>query len=345
MKNSLIMTSLLIASFSPYVVAESLFDKLKKKAEEIITEQETKADQKIDQTIDETVDSAEKAVYEGGDTANTQPSNSQVAVSGDNGNAMLVKMTQTELKRLGYPVSVDGAYGPGTRNAILAYEADNGRQLTGNVSPDLINALKGTTTTNTASTPVQTAAVQPAAGTQTQYTNQSVSSSAGVKGQGQMQQFYTDCESAKATSASQQAYLCWTACANAAKMERLGQEVPAKLLNSCAASHQAAMDSISAKPAQQPVAQNATTVAAATEASHGALAPYINEMRALGAECQSIPGDDKNVRTCARNCNQLADLFMGYKVNESKINESIIQQARYRLDQCKQRHKWAMESQ
>ena len=154
MKNSLITFSLLFVFLVPQVSAESLLDKLKRKADEIMAEQEAKADQKIDKTFDDTVDSAEKAVYEGGDTttsgtsnsANVNTSSSQTVVTGDNGNAMLVKMAQAELKRLGYPVSVDGVYGNGTRNAILAFEADNGRPLSGNVSPALINALKSTPT-------------------------------------------------------------------------------------------------------------------------------------------------------------------------------------------------------
>ena len=148
MKNFLISLSVVFVFVMPQVSAESLFDRIKRKADEIIAEQEAKADQKIDKTIDDSVDSAEEAVYEGGGTttSNTSAGNSastnQTAATGDNANAMLVKMTQTELKRLGYSVSVDGVYGTGTRNAILAYEADNGRQLSGNVSPDLINALK-----------------------------------------------------------------------------------------------------------------------------------------------------------------------------------------------------------
>jgi L-lactate utilization protein LutC len=152
MRIRIFIVSLLIVFFTPQLSAESFFDKIKKKADQIMAEQEAKADQKMDQKIDETVDSAEKAVYEGGETANpnasagtiSSSSTSQTVVSGDNGNAMLVKMAQTELKRLGYPVSVDGVYGTGTRNAIIAFEADNGRPLSGNVSPDLINALKGT---------------------------------------------------------------------------------------------------------------------------------------------------------------------------------------------------------
>jgi peptidoglycan hydrolase-like protein with peptidoglycan-binding domain len=147
MKNSLITLSVVLVFVIPQVSAESLFDKIKRKADEIMAEQEAKADQKIDQTIDETVDSAEKAVYEGGETTtsitNSGTSTSQTVVTGDNANAMLVKMAQTELRRLGYPVTVDGVYGNGTRNAILAFEADQGRPLSGNVSPDLINALKG----------------------------------------------------------------------------------------------------------------------------------------------------------------------------------------------------------
>ena len=157
MKNSLITFSVLFVMLVPQVSAESLFDKIKRKADEVMAKQEAKADQKIDKTIDDTVDSAEKAVYEGGDTTTSSTSNSanvnsssQAVVTGDNGNAMLVKMAQAELKRLGYTVSVDGVYGNGTRNAILAFEADNGRPLSGNVSPALINALKNTPTPGSA---------------------------------------------------------------------------------------------------------------------------------------------------------------------------------------------------
>jgi len=159
MKTPLITVSLLIVFFSPQLPAESLFDKIKRKADEVMAKQEAKADQKIDKTIDDTVDSAEKAVYEGGESTTSSTStttgpntnsSSQTVVAGDNANAMLVKMAQAELKRLGYPVSVDGVYGNGTRNAILAFEADNGRPLSGNVSPQLINALKSTPTPGSA---------------------------------------------------------------------------------------------------------------------------------------------------------------------------------------------------
>lgn len=59
-----------------------------------------------------------------------------------NRDARLVKDVQKELARIGYPVSVDGAYGPGTRKAILQFEADSGRAATGNVSPELVTALR-----------------------------------------------------------------------------------------------------------------------------------------------------------------------------------------------------------
>ena len=177
MKNPLITLSVVFVFLVPQVSAESLFDKIKKKVDDTIAKQEAKADQKIDQKIDETVDSAEKAVYEGEtSTAKTNTgagaSYSQTVVTGDNGNPMLVKMTQTELKRLGYSVSVDGAYGPGTRNAILAYEADSGRPLTGNVSPDLVNALKsaptsGNAVTKQTSSPGTVAAYQASTSTAT----------------------------------------------------------------------------------------------------------------------------------------------------------------------------------
>ena len=156
MKSPLVIASLLVVFFTPQLSAQSLFDKIKQKADQIMAEQEAKADQKIDQKIDETVDSAEKAVYEGEESTtsststSTSSSSSQTVVTGDNGNAMLVKMAQAELKRLGYPVSVDGVYGTGTRNAIIAFEADHGRPLSGNVSPELINALKSTPTPGSA---------------------------------------------------------------------------------------------------------------------------------------------------------------------------------------------------
>lgn len=59
-----------------------------------------------------------------------------------NSDARLVRDVQKELKRIGYPVSVDGAYGPGTRKAILQFEADSGRAQTGNTSPELLAALR-----------------------------------------------------------------------------------------------------------------------------------------------------------------------------------------------------------
>ncbi|NCF21136.1 MAG: hypothetical protein GWP63_23175 [Haliea sp.] len=150
MKNSLITFSVLLVFLVPQVSADSWLDKWKKKAEEILDEQEAKADQKMDKKIDETVDSAEDTVYGNGST--TSPSTTagtsagQTVTGGDNANPMLVQMAQAELKRLGYPVAVDGVYGNGTRNAILAFEVDHGRPLSGNVSPQLINALKNTPT-------------------------------------------------------------------------------------------------------------------------------------------------------------------------------------------------------
>jgi hypothetical protein len=60
-----------------------------------------------------------------------------------NADVDLVRLTQKELKRIGYEVSVDGAYGPGTRKAILQFESDNGLKVTGNVSPQLLSKLKG----------------------------------------------------------------------------------------------------------------------------------------------------------------------------------------------------------
>ena len=327
MKYPLIVWSLLIIFVTPQVSAQSLFDRIKKKADEIIAEQEAKADQKIDQKIDETVDSAEKAVYEGGETTTastgTGAGTSQTAVTGDNGNPMLVKMTQTELKRLGYSVSVDGVYGTGTRNAILAYEADNGRQLTGNVSPDLINALKGTTTTNTASTPVQTAA-----GTQTQYTNQSVSSNAGAKGQGQMQQFFNDCKAAKPPT--QQTQRCVMYCTNAAKFETLGHEVPEKSRNSCVSLHKAAMEGLAfSTDNQSTIESNA------------------KEMRMLTAECQSIfENNAANIhvqsysKLCLSKCRQGAERAAQW----TNFSDEAMVTTERDIQACRERHELAKSS-
>ena len=58
MKSPLVIASLLVVFFTPQLSAQSLFDKIKQKADQIMAEQEAKADQKIDQKIDETVDSA-----------------------------------------------------------------------------------------------------------------------------------------------------------------------------------------------------------------------------------------------------------------------------------------------
>ena len=113
-------------------------------------------------------------------------------------------------------------------------------------------------------------------------------------------------------------------------------------MKSCTSFHKAAMNAhASAGPAQQPVSQNATTVAAATEASHGALAPYINQIRALGAECQSIPGDEWYPKSCVNICNKGADLLA---VQHQEVNEGAIQHGEHRLKQCKQSHKLAMDS-
>lgn len=50
--------------------------------------------------------------------------------------------TQALLRRLGYPVGVvDGVYGPATRRAILAYQADRGLPLRGDVTAALLSRL------------------------------------------------------------------------------------------------------------------------------------------------------------------------------------------------------------
>ena len=52
---------------------------------------------------------------------------------GDEGNE--VAEVQTALSRLGYDVTPDGSYGPGTAAAVTAFEAANGMETDGVVGP------------------------------------------------------------------------------------------------------------------------------------------------------------------------------------------------------------------
>ena len=56
--------------------------------------------------------------------------------------AQVIANVQAELLRLGYdPGSVDGEYGPATRQALLDYQRDNGLPVTGEIDEDTLNAL------------------------------------------------------------------------------------------------------------------------------------------------------------------------------------------------------------
>jgi peptidoglycan hydrolase-like protein with peptidoglycan-binding domain len=68
-----------------------------------------------------------------------------VTLNGNN-DPTLVKAAQAELQRLGYKVGVDGAYGPNTKKAITAFQASHSLTADGNVSPDLVSALKAAPT-------------------------------------------------------------------------------------------------------------------------------------------------------------------------------------------------------
>jgi peptidoglycan hydrolase-like protein with peptidoglycan-binding domain len=314
----------------PQVSAESLFDKIKRKADEIIAEQEAKADQKIDQTIDETVDSAEQAVYEGhndgsntssgagaGNSASTKPP----AATGDNANAMLVKMTQTELKRLGYSVSVDGVYGSGTRNAILTYEADSGRQLTGNVSPELVNALKGTSksgSTGKSTTKTTQTASQVAVGETSK--------------REKAQKLLSECQ-AKADNSGVFFY-CLNTCNQvlSAPSEAVGT-----YLYQCEASHKAAFQQ-AAKIANASANPSQAVTNTASAGSYDKAEAYIQQMRKLAAECQAVSGNKSdNAARCATVCNKFAQ-------QTEMFPEQAIQFGESRLELCREKHQLVMGS-
>jgi|TARA_R110001606_G_scaffold26267_16_gene84933 peptidoglycan hydrolase-like protein with peptidoglycan-binding domain len=85
------------------------------------------------------------------------------APSGNNDKA-LVMATQEELKRLGYKIGVDGAYGPNTKKQIISFQNSQNMAATGNVTPDLVAALKAAPTPNTEpATTTTTAAPTPKA--------------------------------------------------------------------------------------------------------------------------------------------------------------------------------------
>lgn len=69
----------------------------------------------------------------------------QPAVSGNN-DKTLVRETQKELKRLGYSIGVDGAYGPNTKKQIIAFEQSQSLEPSGDASVELLAKLKATPT-------------------------------------------------------------------------------------------------------------------------------------------------------------------------------------------------------
>jgi peptidoglycan hydrolase-like protein with peptidoglycan-binding domain len=83
-----------------------------------------------------------------------------VANTGNN-NKTLVRNIQQELKRLGYNIGVDGAYGPNTKKQIIAFEQSQSLEPSGDASVELLAKLKETptpaakpaATTTTAATP------------------------------------------------------------------------------------------------------------------------------------------------------------------------------------------------
>ncbi|WP_340150078.1 peptidoglycan-binding domain-containing protein [uncultured Sneathiella sp.] len=65
--------------------------------------------------------------------------------SGNNDTALVIA-TQKELKRLGYGVGVDGAYGPNTKKAITAFQTSHNLKADGMVTPELVSALQAAPT-------------------------------------------------------------------------------------------------------------------------------------------------------------------------------------------------------
>ena len=245
----------------------------------------------------------------------------EVLKNDQNGNPMLVKMTQTELKRLGYSVSVDGAYGPGTRNAILAYEADSGRQLTGNVSPELVNALKGTpksgSTGKNATKTTQTAS-QVAIGEASK--------------REKAKKLLNECQ-AKADN-SGVFYYCLNTCKQvlSAPSEAVGT-----YLYQCEASHKAAFQQ-AAKITNASANPSQSVISPASTGSYDTPEEYMQQLRKLAAECQAVPGNNHYAKGCASTCAKNADRI-------AKMNpEAGIEYGKVRLKQCRDQHKWAMES-
>ncbi|CAN0499750.1 unnamed protein product, partial [Discosporangium mesarthrocarpum] len=63
-----------------------------------------------------------------------------------NSNKTLVRNIQQELKRLGYKIGVDGAYGPNTKKQIMTFEQSQSLDPSGDASVELLAKLKETPT-------------------------------------------------------------------------------------------------------------------------------------------------------------------------------------------------------
>lgn len=125
--------TMLFASFS---IQAGFLDELKKGADAL-----RKGAQDIKQSVEDatsTKETIEEVLPEGEDP---QSQDFQTAIS-HNQNAKMVQEAQSELRRLGYQVTVDGAYGPGTRRAITQFQKYQRLNQTGDVTPELIRKLK-----------------------------------------------------------------------------------------------------------------------------------------------------------------------------------------------------------
>lgn len=124
-------TPLFIALLLTDIAHASFFDKIKDISESV--------GNAAKEVTKETTESIKKASEKVTSKSNTQPD----IVKTPNQDTSLVKQVQSELKRLGYQVSVDGAYGPGTRSAIIRFQQTNKLLATGDVSNELLQTLKG----------------------------------------------------------------------------------------------------------------------------------------------------------------------------------------------------------
>ncbi|WP_293963625.1 peptidoglycan-binding domain-containing protein [Sneathiella sp.] len=178
-----ILASLLILSAALFIAGganASWLDKLKDtateltdKAAEALKEAEPESPTTSDgegqakKPATTTAPAAPKAPAQSTVTAPSAPKTAAPAPAAPSGNndTALVKATQTELKRLGYKIGVDGAYGPNTRKQIIAFEQSQSLEPTGDASVELLAKLKETPTpaAEPATTTTTTAAPAPKA--------------------------------------------------------------------------------------------------------------------------------------------------------------------------------------